>query len=120
QLREMNKALSSATTEFQKLLLAARNEGAVAVADPAQLAGLDEPALAAAAAAAKERGVNGHLLALQNTTQQPVLASLRDRDLRARVLAASMARGSSGGQNDSRRLLLRIAALRAEKAKLLG
>ena len=120
QLREMNKALSSATTEFQKLLLAARNEGAVAVADPAQLAGLDEPALAAAAAAAKERGVAGHLLALQNTTQQPVLASLRDRDLRARVLAASMARGSSGGQNDSRRLLLRIAALRAEKAKLLG
>ena len=60
------------------------------------------------------------LLALQNTTQQPVLASLKDRELRAKVLEASETRTEHGDANDTRKIIQRLAQLRAQKAKLLG
>ncbi len=121
RLRTINVELSSLTTSFQRVLLAATKADGVLVADRAQLAGLDDGDVAAAAAAATAAGKPGNwLLALQNTTQQPVLASLEDRGLRERVLAASMARGAHGGENDTRALAIRTVSLRAEKAKLLG
>jgi len=60
------------------------------------------------------------LLALQNTTQQPVLASLKDRELRAQVLQASETRTERGDANDTRKIVQRLAQLRAQKARLLG
>jgi len=77
--------------------------------------------VAAAARAATERGHDGaHLLPLALPTEQPVLASLADRELRERVHRASTARGARGGAHDTRDLVRRIAALRAERARLLG
>jgi len=120
KLRELNQELSKLTTEFQRLLLAANKEGAVVVDDVVQLAGLSDAEREAAAAAAKERKLEGKwLLSLRNTTQQPQLASLQDRALRERLLAAAVARGV-GGANATTPLLPRIAELRAERAKLLG
>ena len=120
ELRKLNSEESSLTTAFGNKLLAASNAGGVLVADKARLDGLDEGTIAAAAEAAKAAGKEGWLLALQNTTQQPVLGSLKDRALREEVLAASMNRAARGDANDTRATIQRLAQLRARKAQLLG
>jgi peptidyl-dipeptidase Dcp len=121
RLRAINAELAGLSATFGTRLLAEANDSAVVVDDPARLAGLAPDAVAAAARAATERGHDGtHLLALALPTEQPVLASLADRGLRKRVHRASTARGARGGAHDTRDLICRIAALRAERARLLG
>ncbi|MDR1075105.1 MAG: peptidyl-dipeptidase Dcp [Xanthomonadaceae bacterium] len=120
-LRRLNQEESTLSTEFGNKLLAAGTAGAVVVEDRAQLAGLSESDIAAAAEAAKSRNLEGNwVLPLQNTTQQPVLSSLQNRDLRARVLEASTQRAEHNDGNDTRALIQRLAQLRAQKARLLG
>src|SRR5690606_3862185 len=71
--------------------------------------------------AAKADGKDGQwLLVLQNTTQQPVLASLTNRELREPVMTASLQRAAKGDANDTRATIQRLAELRARKAELLG
>jgi peptidyl-dipeptidase Dcp len=121
RLRAVNTELSSLTTAFQERLLADTKALAVVVERAEQLDGLDPSAVSAAAAAAEAAGRPGRfLLALQLPSSQGVLASLRDRTTRGRVFAASLARCSRPGPNDTRELVTRIAALRAERAGLLG
>jgi len=121
ELRKLNSEESSLTTTFSNKLLAATKAGGVLVDDIAQLEGLDQASIAAAAEAAKADGQEGKwLLVLQNTTQQPVLASLKDRELRERVMAASLERAQKGDANDTRATIQRLAELRARKAQLLG
>lgn len=120
-LRKLNQEESTLSTEFGNKLLAATGAGAVAVQDRAELEGLDEPGVAAAAEAAKARGLDGQwLLTLQNTTQQPVLVSLKNRDLRLKVMEASTQRAEHGDANDTRAIVQRLAELRAQRAQLLG
>ncbi len=120
ELRSLNEEESRLSTRFQNELLAGRNAAAVVVRDSTELAGLSGPAVSAAADEAKSRGLDGAwVLALQNTTQQPVLASLRDRGLRERVMEASLSRGD-GGEHDTRPIVRRLAQIRARKAQLLG
>lgn len=120
RLRELNQELSSLTTDFGRRLLADTNALAVAVDDPARLAGLSEDAVAAAAEAGRARGEDAHLLTLILPTNQPALASLHDRDLREQIHRASTSRGARGNEHDTSELIRRIAALRAERARLLG
>ena len=121
ELRTLNSEESSLTTAFGSKLLAAGNAGGVFVSDKAKLDGMDEGAIAAAADAANAAGKDGQwLLSLQNTTQQPVLASLKDRALREQVMAASLGRAEKGDGNDTRATIQRLAELRARKAQLLG
>ncbi|HEU4556831.1 MAG TPA: M3 family metallopeptidase [Longimicrobium sp.] len=121
RLRAMNQEESRLTTDFNTRLLAATRAGAVVVTDRAELAGLSEAQIAAAAEAAKQRGMEGRwVLTLQNTTQQPLLSTLRNRGLRQRLLEASTGRGGQAGDSDTRELIRRLAGLRAERAKLLG
>ncbi|HET9031322.1 MAG TPA: peptidyl-dipeptidase Dcp [Dokdonella sp.] len=121
-LRALNKEESTLSTEFQNKLLAGTNAAAVEVDDKAKLDGLGEGGIAAAANAAKDKGLGDgkYLLTLQNTTQQPVLGSLTNRDLRLQVLDASETRSSKGDANDTRATIQRLAQLRAQRAKLLG
>jgi peptidyl-dipeptidase Dcp len=120
RLRDLNAELSALSTEFGAKLLAGANDNAVLVEDVAQLDGLSPDAVSAAARAAAERGhEGGHLLTLVLPTGQPALASLTDRALRERLHTASVTRGL-GGEHDTRGLVLRISALRAERARLLG
>lgn len=120
-LRKLNVEESTLATQFHTRLVAATAAGAVVVDDKAKLAGLDEDAINTAAADAKDRKLGGkYLLPLQNTTQQPVLASLSDREQRAAVLKASETRAEKGDANDTRQTVQRLAQLRAQKAKLLG
>jgi peptidyl-dipeptidase Dcp len=120
RLKELNAELSALSTEFGTRLLAGANEAAVLVDDVAQLDGLPADAVSAAARAAAERGHEGsYLLTLVLPTGQPALASLTDRGLRERLHKASTGRGS-GGEHDTRDIVLRVVALRAERATLLG
>ncbi|KAB7769756.1 peptidyl-dipeptidase Dcp [Xanthomonas maliensis] len=120
-LRKLNVEETTLSTQFHTRLVAATAAGAVVVDDKAKLDGLSDGDIAAAADAAKARKLDGkYLLALQNTTQQPVLASLKDRQLRAEVLKASETRAEKGDANDTRQTIQRLAQLRAQKAKLLG
>ena len=120
-LMALNEEESKLDTAFEEKLLADTNASAPVVSDRKRLAGATEGQLAAAADAAKERKLDGKwVLALQNTTQQPVLSSLTDRALRQQVLAASEKRGDHGGENDTTAIVARLAQLRAQKAKLLG
>jgi peptidyl-dipeptidase Dcp len=120
RLRALNEEISKATTAFGSTLLAAANAAALVVEDRAQLAGLSDDAIESAAIAAKERGIEGYLLRLLSPTIQPAMSVLHDRDLRRRLHEAATTRGMDGGPHDTRALLTRIAALRAERAGLLG
>ncbi len=120
-LRDVNGQLSTLETDFKQRLLAAAKAGALVVDDKAKLAGLSDAEIAAAAADAQARGLPGkYVLSLQNTTQQPALAQLTDRATRQALFEASWRRAEKGDANDTRATLLRIADLRAQKAKLLG
>ena len=121
RLRALNAELSVLSTDFGARLLAETNDAALVVDDPAQLDGLTPDAVAAAAVAAERRGRPGRwLLPLVLPTHQPALASLRDRALRERLFRASITRGAGGTAHDTRDVVRRIAALRAERAGLLG
>jgi len=120
-LRKLNVEETTLSTQFHTKLVAATAAAAVVVDDKARLDGLSDADVAAAAEAAKGKKLDGKfVLALQNTTQQPVLASLKNRDLRAEVLKASETRTERGDGNDTRQTIQRLAQLRAQKAKLLG
>ena len=119
-LSAINAELSTLQTSFQQKLLAAAKAGALVVDSRDKLAGLSDAEIAAAAEAASARGLKGKwVLPLQNTTEQPMLASLTDRETRGALMAASLTRAEKG-TNDTRDLIATIASLRARKAKLLG
>ncbi len=121
RLREINQEESKLTTSFQNRLLAATKAGALVIDDKKELEGFSEAEISAAAEAAHQRGVDGKwVLALQNTTQQPAQASLRNRAVREQLFRASTMRAEHADSNDTRQIILRIAELRIEKAKLLG
>ena len=120
-LRKLNVEETTLSTQFHTRLVAATAAAAVVVDDKAKLAGLSEDAINTAAADATARKLEGKfLLPLQNTTQQPVLGSLSNREQRAAVLEASETRAQRGDANDTQQTVQRLAQLRAQKAKLLG
>ena len=119
RLRKLNVELAGLSVAFEQALVEGRNAAAVLVTDPAELAGLGEDGITAARQAAQDRGQEGWLIKLTNTTGQPVLENLTNRDLRRRILEASLGRGL-GGEHDTRQLVLGIARRRAERARLLG
>ncbi|MBO9046924.1 M3 family metallopeptidase [Curtobacterium flaccumfaciens pv. flaccumfaciens] len=120
RLTAINQELSTLTTTFERNLLEDTNDSAVHVTSEDELEGLDDGAKSAAAAAAADRGLDGWLVTLPLYTGHPWLSSLANRDLRERIMRASLARGRRGNQYDNREVLLRIVRLRAERAELLG
>jgi peptidyl-dipeptidase Dcp len=121
EVKTINTRLSQLTTQFSQTLVEAGNAGALVVADRAALAGLTESELAAAAKAAEAKGMAGqYLLALQNTTQQPALATLTNRATRETLYNRSVRRADDGGPHDTRAILAEIVQLRARKAALFG
>ncbi|MFC7302517.1 M3 family metallopeptidase [Cognatiluteimonas weifangensis] len=121
RLKAMNAELATLGTKFSQNVLAEVNDSAVVVDTRAELAGLPEADITAAAEAAKKRGLDGkYAIALQNTTGQPPETYLHDRALRQRLHQASVARGSRGNGFDNTALVSRIMQLRLQRAKLLG
>jgi len=111
-LRGLNQEEAKLTTKFEDDVLAETNHGALVIDNKADLDGLSETDIAAAAERAKERGLTGKwVIALQNTTQQPALTSLRNRAVRERLFNASINRGNHGGENDTTAIVSRLAQL---------
>ncbi|HGY1463923.1 TPA: peptidyl-dipeptidase Dcp [Klebsiella aerogenes] len=120
-LKALNTEEASLQSQFQQRLLAAVKSGGLVVDYQHQLDGLAADEIAAAADAARDKGLHDRwLLALTNTTQQPALQALADRQTRRNLFAAGWTRNQKGDANDTRELVLRLAEIRARKAELLG
>jgi peptidyl-dipeptidase Dcp len=120
KLKLLNERESTLSNTFQTRLLAATKAGAYQTTAKEALRGLNEAGTAAAAETATERQVTGFVVPLQNTTQQPVLASLADRDVRERIFQNSWNRAERGDENDTRDTIAALAQVRAQQAALLG
>jgi len=120
-LKKLNGEAASLEAKYTNQLLAAAKAGALLVSDKAELAGLSDAEMDAAAAAAKANKQPGKwLLTLQNTTQQPLLQSLSVRATRQKLFEASWNRAEKGDSNDTRSTIAHLAQIRAQKAKLIG
>ena len=120
KLKELNQEEASLQNDFTTRLLAAAKAGAYSTADKSALDGSSDAQLAAAALAAQGRKLQGWLIPLQNTTQQPALDYLSRRDTRKAIFDNSWNRAERGDANDTRAIIARLAQLRAQKAALLG
>ena len=121
RLKELNEELSKLETQFGKNVLADTNDLAVLVDTEKELDGLSENEIAAAAAAAKDRGYDGKwLIGMVNFTGNPVLDSLTNRELRKKIMEDSKLKANRPNENDNKPVLLKMVKLRAERAKLFG
>lgn len=119
QLRHINQSIATLETTYNIAVLKGRAAAAVHLSDASQLAGLSPEQIAEARRAAAARGQDGWTIELVNTTGQPVLASLDDREVRRQVFTASVTRGQAGDW-DTRATILELLHLRHAKARLLG
>jgi len=120
-MRALNKEQSQLSNQFRDKVLAGTNAGALTFSDRAELAGLPESDLAAAAEAANHLKQDGKwVLTLQNTTQQPPQTYLTNRTVREKLFNHSAQRCDQDGDNDTKAIIERLAQLRAQRAKLLG
>ncbi len=121
QLKKINEQLASLSNEFNNLVKDATTAAGILVETEAELAGLSPASLAQAKADAEQAGHPGkYLLNIQNTSRSAYLSELDNRELRQRLLEASLGRNELGDKNDTRQIVKDITRLRAEKAKLLG
>jgi peptidyl-dipeptidase Dcp len=121
KLKAFNAELASLQTTFSQNVLKEANASALVVDTRAELAGMTEKAIDAAAAEATKRGLAGKFVVpVVNTSGQASLAVLTNRTTRQRLLEASLGRGSKGGDFDNRAIIVKLATLRAQRAALLG
>ncbi|RUO34438.1 dipeptidyl carboxypeptidase II [Aliidiomarina shirensis] len=120
EIRALNEEHSNLTNQFAQNLLAETRNIAVVVDDVEELDGLSPAQIRSAANAAADRDMEGkYLLSITNTTRQPILTSLNNRELRQRVWEASANRAQSG-EYDNTGISARLAQIRAQRAALLG
>jgi peptidyl-dipeptidase Dcp len=121
KLKKINAELATLQTQFEQNVLKEKNASSVVVDRKDDLKGLSDNQMSSVTAAAKAEHKEGKfVIQMQNTTGQPLLASLENRPLRERIMQTSLGRNSHGGEFDTRDIVIRTAQLRAEKAKLLG
>ncbi|WP_345068757.1 M3 family metallopeptidase [Sphingobacterium thermophilum] len=121
KLKKINAEISVLTTKFGQNLLAETNAYELVIDKEEDLAGLPEAVKAAAAETAKAKGKEGKwVFTLSNPSVMPFLQYADNRELRKQIWNAYQKRGNNGNDNDNKDVLLKIANLRLEKAKLLG
>ncbi len=121
RLRKINEELSVLTVQFNQNLLAETNAYELVIDNEADLAGLPEGIVAAAADAATEKGKAGQwLFTLSNPSVMPFLQYADNRDLRRQIWEAYKNRGDNNNGNDNKETLVKIANLRLQRAQLLG
>ncbi|MCA2014170.1 M3 family metallopeptidase [Cereibacter sphaeroides] len=117
RMAEVKSRLASLGTQFTQNLLADESAWYMELDD---LAGLPDFVVASAAAAAKERGLKGHVVTLNRSLIVPFLQYSTRRDLREKAYEAWGKRGENGGETDNRGIAAETLALRHERATLLG
>jgi peptidyl-dipeptidase Dcp len=121
EVKAINTELSTLTTEFGQIARSAMSEQPLIVDTEAELAGMSKADIQSAAELAAEKGYPGKFaIALQNTTQQPLLPTLENRATREALFKLSFNRADGNLEFDTRDLIARIALLRAQKAALFG
>lgn len=121
KLKSINGEIAVLQTNFSQNILKEVNALAVVVDSRDELDGLTDSAIEAAANEANSRGLDGkYVIALKNTSGQPSMSSLTNRDLREKIHKTSLSRGSRGGEFDNRENLSKVIKLRAQRAQLMG
>lgn len=121
ELKKINQELATLSTQYSSKLLDARKNGALLIDDVKLLDGLSPDEIAAAKTDAEQAGQNGkYLLALQNTTQQPLLQNLKNRETREKLYNASWFRAEKNDKADTRSIIEKLMKLRLQKAQILG
>ena len=121
RLREINKELSALTLRFGSNLLKETNGYKLVINKEADLAGLPEGVITAAADAAKAAGEEGKwVFGLQKPSWLPFLQYSEKRDLREKLYKAMYMRGDNDNENDNKQIINDIVNLRIEKAQMLG
>ena len=121
RMKEINLCISELQTQWGDMVPDATNDAVVWVDSKEQLAGLSEADVAQCAKDAESRGGKApYAIVIVNTTQQPLLASLDNRDLRKKVYEAAIHRADGTGKYNTFPLVVEIAKLRAEQAEIMG
>ena len=121
EIKKINEELSTLQTEFSKKVLSETNDLAVFVDDINELDGLSENQIKACKAAADARGIKDkYMIGAVNFTGHPLLRSLKNRELRKKVMQASLSKGLRGNDFDTREVLLKMVKLRAKRAEIFG
>jgi peptidyl-dipeptidase Dcp len=123
RLREINSELSTLSQDFRNNLLEETNAFEMLVTDRADLGNLPESLAAAAAAEAERRGHECDecwVFTLQRPSINPFLEYSPNRELREKIYMGYARRGDNDNEYDNKNILARMAALRAERAELMG
>ena len=121
RMKEINLRIAQLQQQWGDLLPSATNNSVVWVNNEEELAGLSEADIAQCKKDAESRGgKTPYCIVIINTTQQPILASLDNRQIRKRVYEASIHRSDATRSFNTYPIVVEIAQLRAEKAKLMG
>ena len=121
RMEQINKRIAELQQQWGTTLTDATNHAVVWVNSKDELKGLSEADIAQCKKDAESRGGKApYCIVIVNTTQQAILTNLENRDLRRRVFEASMHRADGTGEFNTYPLVVEIAKLRAEKAKLMG
>ncbi|MCX6922613.1 MAG: M3 family metallopeptidase [Verrucomicrobia bacterium] len=121
RLRAINSELASLSVKFGDNLLKEVNEYRLVIEQKEDLAGLPDQSIASAAEAARKASLPGKwVFTLHAPSWQPFLQYARNRDLRRQMFTAYITRGDHGNATDNKGIASRTAALRAERARLLG
>ncbi len=121
KMKKLNQEEASLTTKFSNKLIAAAKNGAYTTNNIEDLEGMSDGDIAAAQKRAEDADKDAeYLIPLSNTTQQPVFTDLNNRETRHQIFENSWNRAEKNDENDTRKTILRIAEIRAQKAQLLG
>jgi peptidyl-dipeptidase Dcp len=122
RFREINQELSTLSVKFGENVLAETNAFRLVIDNKADLAGLPVSVVDMAAAAAKQAGLEDGkwLFTIHVPSMTPFLTYSDVRPLREKIHRAYTMKGDNGNENDNKENVRRIAALRLERAKLLG
>ena len=119
ELKKINAELSQLETQFSRQTLADTNDLAIIVDSESELDGLTPNQIASAKEAAVSRNMpEKWLLHMVNFTGNPLLANLKNRDLREKIMKASLVKGNRDNENDNKSVVLSMVALRARRAKI--
>lgn len=121
RMKEINMRISDLQQQWGEMLPNATNDAVVWVDSKEKLAGLSEADVAQCAKDAESRGKKApYAIVIVNTTQQALLTSLDNRDLRRQVYEASIHRADGTGKYNTYPIVVEIAKLRAEQAEIMG
>src|SRR6266705_3118495 len=118
KLKKINAELATLQTQFEQNVLKEKNASSIVVDRKEELAGLSDSQMATVTNAAKAEHKGGKfVIQMQNTTGQPLLGSLQNRQLRQRIMQTSLARNSKGGEFDTRNVVTRAAVSRQRQTR---